>query len=203
MDDGVDVLHVNFASVPAQPALVVVRGFTPLEAGLFILEAEFTAAVCGDGLVGGPEACDDGNVIGADGCAADCSAIEWAELCAGLPHIQDGSVIDSSLDDAFSFFDLNGLCSYESGADRAYRFTAPAAGTLTVSVTSDDDLTVFIGDACGPASPEAYLSCGNSAQAGDTETAQTTLSAGQTVTVVVDGFTREDAGDFTLSASFQ
>jgi cysteine-rich repeat protein len=203
MDDGEDLLHVNFASVPAQPALVVVRGFTPLETGLFILESEFTVAVCGDGLVGGPEACDDGNQVGGDGCAADCSAIQWTELCAGLPVIQDGSVINASLDDAFSFFDLNGLCSYESGTDRAYQFTAPAAGTLTVNVASEDDLTVFIRDACGPITPEAYLSCGNSASEGATETAQAGLSGGQVVTVVVDGFTREDAGDFTLTASFQ
>lgn len=37
--------------------------------------------VCGDGAVTGNEACDDGNAKGADGCAADCSAVEAGYTC--------------------------------------------------------------------------------------------------------------------------
>src|SRR5262249_14593792 len=35
--------------------------------------ASSPAAVCGNGVVEGAEACDDGNTAGCDGCAADCS----------------------------------------------------------------------------------------------------------------------------------
>lgn len=37
--------------------------------------------VCGDGLLGPDEACDDGNASGEDGCAADCSAVEMSFAC--------------------------------------------------------------------------------------------------------------------------
>ncbi len=38
-------------------------------------------AVCGDGIVGGSEVCDDGNALSGDGCAADCSAVESGYSC--------------------------------------------------------------------------------------------------------------------------
>ena len=43
--------------------------------------------VCGDGLVVGPEVCDDGNEISGDGCSADCRSLE---VCGN--GIVDGSV---------------------------------------------------------------------------------------------------------------
>ena len=35
-----------------------------------------TGNLCGNGIVDTDESCDDGNEIGGDGCAADCSAME-------------------------------------------------------------------------------------------------------------------------------
>lgn len=198
---GDDTVHVNFTSVPSQPALVVVRGANPLQSGLFILQSAFYEASCGDGYLSGPEACDDGNIQGGDGCSADCSAIEWPELCASLPELAIGSSL-SSLDDAPSFWDTTGSCSYESGRDRAFRFVAPSAGTLTVSVSSPDNLSVVVQDGCGPANETPSLACSNFAPAGDTEQTSVTLAQGQAVTVVVDAFTKADAGPFTLTAIF-
>ena len=37
--------------------------------------------VCGDNLIGGTEACDDGNIIGGDGCSADCQQVEPGYTC--------------------------------------------------------------------------------------------------------------------------
>lgn len=37
--------------------------------------------VCGDGVLGAGEVCDDGNTMSGDGCAADCSAIEHGFSC--------------------------------------------------------------------------------------------------------------------------
>lgn len=195
-------LYVNFPEVPAQPALIVVRGATPFDEGLFILEAAFTEAVCGDLQVGGPEACDDGNTTGADGCSADCSIVEWNALCASLPILESGDEVTGDLDAGSQVFDLSLSCSYESGRERAYAFTAPADGTLAVSVSAAADLVLFVRDACGPIDDASYLTCANSAWPGETESANVTLAAGQTVTVIVDGFTREDAGPFELSADF-
>ena len=38
---------------------------------------------CGDGLKAGAEKWDDGNIIGGDGCAADCSTVEAGWVCSG------------------------------------------------------------------------------------------------------------------------
>ncbi len=200
--EGDDVVHVNFPAVPAEPALVVVRGSTPLEAGVFLLQSTFVPAVCGDGLVGGAEACDDANQVANDGCAADCSAIEWDPLCTSLATIQSGDVVTDTLETAHSFFDLTALCSFESGRDRAYSFVAPSAGTLQLSLSSQDNLSLFVRDGCGPVDESTYLSCSNFAFPGETESTSVALTAGQRVTVVVDGFTREDAGPYTLTVSF-
>lgn len=199
---GNDTLHVNFATVPSQPALIVVRGANPLQSGLFILQSAFFEAACGDGYLSGPEVCDDGNIVSGDGCNADCSAIEWPELCASLPDLPIGTSLSSTLDDAPSFFDTTGACSNESGRDRAYRFVAPSAGTLTVSVSSNDNISVYLEDGCGAVDQTPYLACSNFAWAGETEKTTVSLIQGQVVTVVVDGFTKADAGPFTLTASF-
>ena len=42
--------------------------------------------VCGDGMTGGNEACDDGNVLDGDGCSSAC-LIENAYFCEGAPSL--------------------------------------------------------------------------------------------------------------------
>ncbi|MBN2494266.1 MAG: DUF4215 domain-containing protein [Deltaproteobacteria bacterium] len=47
-------------------------------------------AVCGDGLLGGSEACDDGNTATGDGCSAECR-LETGWVCTGsAPSVCDG-----------------------------------------------------------------------------------------------------------------
>jgi cysteine-rich repeat protein len=43
------------------------------------------SAVCGDGLVGIDESCDDGNTIPGDGCNATCQEVEICFTCVGDP----------------------------------------------------------------------------------------------------------------------
>ena len=42
-----------------------------------VIDVNATTSVCGDGILEGSEACDDGNVTDGDGCRADCSI----EIC--------------------------------------------------------------------------------------------------------------------------
>lgn len=44
------------------------------------------ADVCGDSVVTPPEACDDGNALGGDGCSAACM-VEEGFLCSGSPSV--------------------------------------------------------------------------------------------------------------------
>src|SRR4030095_2148797 len=46
----------------------------------------FTTGGCGNGIIGGTEQCDDGNVIGADGCSVTCQ-VEPCFQCAGQPSV--------------------------------------------------------------------------------------------------------------------
>ena len=63
--------------------------------GLPIFDASATAerglmtathSVCGDGVRGPDEACDDGNTVSGDGCAADCLTVEPGYSCAPEGH---------------------------------------------------------------------------------------------------------------------
>jgi cysteine-rich repeat protein len=45
------------------------------------------ASTCGNGEIEPPEACDDGNNVSGDGCAADCT------LVAGVPAVSVGGML--------------------------------------------------------------------------------------------------------------
>ncbi len=49
---------------------------------------------CGDFLMEGPEECDDGNVVGEDGCAADCSLECGNAVLNGIEECDDGNRAD-------------------------------------------------------------------------------------------------------------
>jgi len=66
---------------------------------------------CGDGMLTSDEACDDGNKVGGDGCAANCLAVEPGfscnppgAACHQIARCGDGLVADSEVcDDATSW----------------------------------------------------------------------------------------------------
>jgi len=201
---GTTRLNIDVPAAPTKPLLIVVRGQSPLDFGMFGMFASFTPAVCGDGQTGGPEACDDGNTQGGDGCSADCTTIEWPELCASLPALDTTAPMMGDTTNGFAAFDTTGVCGVFSGAglSRAYAFTAPSAGTLSLSLSSAADLILFVENDCGPVDPANFLACSNWALPGDLESSDVMLTAGQSVTVIVAGFTDADGGAFTLNASF-
>lgn len=200
---GDDTVVVQLASAPQKPLLLGVRGGYPLAVGPFGLSLDFTPQVCGDHVVAGAEACDDGNTNGGDGCAADCTSIEWAAVCAALPTLPLGASTPGMTGD--DVFDLSGVCSsfYGGGGEKAYAFTAPQAGKLALTLTQPaDDFTIYVEDGCGPADTQPFVACSNFAQIGSNEHVEVELASGQTVTVIVDGFGVDDAGAFSLTASF-
>lgn len=197
---GRDTLHLNFESVPTEAVLVTVRGAYPLATGSFALFASFVPAVCGDGKVGGAEKCDDGNQTSNDGCSADCSSIEWTAACAALAPLPLGSKVQGSVDGGTLYFDTSGLCANESGRERAYSYTAASAGTLKLTLAPTGNLNLAVLDGCGPVDAQKLLSCSNSGHAGQTETLSVPVTAGQKLTVVVQGHTPEDGGAYELEA---
>lgn len=70
------LLALSFVFVPAS-------AYAPASSGVHCGESG-CLPICGDGLVRGDEACDDGNVETGDGCAEYC-AVETAHRCDGEP----------------------------------------------------------------------------------------------------------------------
>lgn len=80
--------------------------------------------VCGDGVVEGDEACDDGNLVDGDGCSARCTEESGsAELCDGVdndfdPDTPDGAdeaIVGSPCDGADSDLCQEGTFQCEAG----------------------------------------------------------------------------------------
>ena len=79
--------------------------------------------ICGDGMIVGPEACDDSNDLRGDGCAADCLSIEEGWECFDgkcIPICGNGEInTDEECDDANNtdYDGCSSACLVEPGYD--------------------------------------------------------------------------------------
>lgn len=113
---------------------------------------------CGDGYIGGAEACDDGGAVGGDGCSALCS-IEPGHTCAGTPSsctpiCGDGLVVGGEPCDDGNLVGSDGCaagCTLEAG------YTCSGAPSICAAICGDgltrgleqcDDGNVAVGDCC-------------------------------------------------------
>jgi len=82
-----------------------------------------------------------------------------------------------------------------SGGDRSFEFTAPAAGTYTFSSAgSDYDTVLYLLDTCGG----TELACDDDGGPSTQSELSYTFTAGQTVVVVLDGYSSSSTGNFEL-----
>ena len=89
-------------------------------------------STCGDGLMGGVEACDDGNTAPGDGCSATCT-VETGYTCTGQGP---GSCTDINECTAGTPCDTNATCTNTPGdftceCDAGYDGTGVGAGSCT------------------------------------------------------------------------
>lgn len=113
------------------------------------------------------------------GTATGATVVTAAELTGATPDNRTGS------------------CSYGgAGHDLAYRWTASGAGTYRFATTTSVDTVLYLldGDCAG-----AELACNDDGPSGAASALSATLTAGQTVIVVVEGFAETDLGAFDLS----
>jgi cysteine-rich repeat protein len=178
---------------------VLVSASTVLEQGPYTLHTEFVAESCGDGIMAGLEACDDGNKSSNDGCSADCTTIEYAAYCAqaatltasvtgdntGGPTVFKGSCANSALG---------------AGPVRLFKYTAPSAGTARFRLEPTDssaDLVLAVFDSCGTPASMNELGCSS---VYDIEKVDAPVTAGQTLTILVAGFHPHSVSPFKLTA---
>jgi cysteine-rich repeat protein len=192
------LIHQVTDAAPA-PITLMVSAWTVIEQGDYSVEVEWTDESCGDGVIAGREVCDDGNTASNDGCRADCGAIEYTAACTLAPPLALDATITGDLTNAPNYFTAS--CSndiYGSGVDTLYRVTAPAAGTLRISIPeSSETLTYAVLDVCGDAGTYHELAC---ARTFIPEPIEVAVTAGQTVTVLVEGYSPWEAGSFSLRA---
>jgi len=138
--------------------------------------------VCGDGLVTGDEACDDGNVVAKDGCSADCHTVEPGYNCPATGGACSAAVVtcpNAKIDAGEECDDGNTAgndgCSANCKVEAGY--TCPTAGQACqlkefcgngkVSYTTGetcDDGNVLPNDGCSPSCHiEAGYTCASSA----------------------------------------
>ncbi|HEX7599473.1 MAG TPA: DUF4215 domain-containing protein, partial [Polyangia bacterium] len=118
--------------------------------------------VCGDGLVGVGETCDDGNLLPSDGCSATCQLeIGWICPAPGQPCLQDAYCGNGRLDPGETCDDSNtqpgdgctGVCQRE----RFYE--CPTPGQLCVSTIVCGDGKVIGDEACDDSNKLAGDGC--------------------------------------------
>jgi cysteine-rich repeat protein len=179
---------------------IAVAGYTVVDEGPHTIHVEFLPEMCGDSTIEGNEVCDDGNTVSGDGCSSNCKTIEYDAVCANATPLSVTTPNTGTTIGAPPLY--TNSCSFtETGVDRVYTFTAPAAGTLKLALDQGpSDLALAVFDGCGAPADITELAC-SSVYA--TEMAEVPLAANQQVTVVVDGFNTNDAGPYTLTATFE
>jgi cysteine-rich repeat protein len=178
---------------------VLVSALTVLEQGPYTLDAAWTPELCGDGVVAGGEVCDDGNTASDDGCSGDCAVVEYDVYCAQAPTLVAGAPYTGDNTGGPAIYD--GSCSNDflgTGPDRLHRFVATDDGTLLLRLDQGAaDLSLVVFDGCGV--PGSFPELGCSSVLGEEEL-EVPVTAGQELTILVEGFGPGSAGPYTLTS---
>lgn len=184
------------------------NGNTGVTAGAFALALKITPAICGNGVIEGTEACDDGGTDSNDGCSATC-ALEVAGAgvsCANPKAVttaDDGSgTYRANL--KFGTTNLNGTGNLGTGCTsqgkEAYlSVTAPIDGVLAVDVKSATfDVALGARSPCSTSGDTNKITCANKTTELGNEHIAFPVESGKTYFVVVDGAKSTDFGKFEL-----
>ncbi|WP_437929775.1 hypothetical protein WMF37_11145 [Sorangium sp. So ce291] len=137
-----------------------------------------------------------------DDCEEACAELATAACAAALPLLPEVSGDTSLGTNAFAG-DCLGVGTGE-GREEVYLFTPPEgqAGTLSVVLESDTDHAVYARSACADPDPDSELACADLAERWVPELLEVPLSAGESVSLVVDAFVPGDEGPYTLRSTF-
>lgn len=165
---------------------------------------------CGNMEVEGDEECDDGNLLGNDGCSIDCKVEGTCDapipvsvsLGAPLKVFGDTSALVDQLDPG----NPPGSCDGAQGPELVFRVNPQQAGVLTIYMPSSGtafDSTLYItrGSSCGALSGDGFYCIDNYQTVNGNnggEVVSARVAADQPLMVYVDGFGPNDAGVFEL-----
>jgi cysteine-rich repeat protein len=190
-------------AVSGVPIWVFVDSFTSTQAGVFELSAVLTPGQCGNAVLEGGEACDDGNALAGDGCTAGCT-IEPAgaeDVCPGevFPLVQQGIDWVGSIysGNANLAADTTATGCTTTGRDAFFSVTAPIDGVLTATLTQAAfNASIHARTDC--ATNTSQVACANDNAAVGTETITFSVAQNTTYFVIVDSTATTQFGPFTL-----
>ena len=122
------------------------------------------------------------------------------EACFAPPTIGLGTTTGTTTGHATN---RQGTCDNSQqnvGPDVAFTFIAPQAGTLTATLTAGFDTILHARGTCGSQATE--LDCADNNGANQSETISFNVTAGQSVSLFVDGFNGA-SGNFSLNVTLQ
>jgi cysteine-rich repeat protein len=214
---------VTYTAATDQTVFVIVDGFSTTDTtGMYSLDVNVHTPTCGDGMVEGLEACDDGNMAAGDGCTncqvdsgyhcsgspSVCAPIPAGDTCGNAITVAASGSFPGKFDGFNNDYDPgdSGCTGYsETGNDIVYKVTLNAGQMLTATLTpgATQDVAVYVVTDCA----DVVASCVSGADAGfggDPEMLTYTATATGAVYVIVDGFdTSETTGAYTLQLSIQ
>ncbi|MBE4751653.1 tandem-95 repeat protein [Corallococcus sp. ZKHCc1 1396] len=130
--------HVAVARYPGNVPYRYVR-LRGAVLALYLVDAVETSlrVLCGDGVLGGPEVCDDGNQLSGDGCNSVC-VVEPGYTCTGQPSVCDNNSAPTVEDvhattPEDTSVDITIPAADPDGDALAFSYTTPGNGTLTLS----------------------------------------------------------------------
>ncbi|WP_437940436.1 DUF4215 domain-containing protein [Sorangium sp. So ce341] len=179
-----------------QAVPIVVDAYEPREAGPYTLNVRFTPIVCGDGTVDATEACDDGNTTSGDGCSATC-VDELDVLCEDADELVIGENAGSTAAGTSVF---EGSCIGWDLPEAIHRFTPPSDGTLTLTLSAEADLGLYLRESCADFGSE--LECADDGGRGADETLAIDVTGGEPLFVIVDTYMPIGGGPYTLTVAF-
>ncbi|WP_437911901.1 DUF4215 domain-containing protein [Sorangium sp. So ce302] len=185
-------IHVS----DGQTVPIVVDSYEPGEAGPYTLNVSFTPIVCGDGAVGSAEQCDDGNTMSGDGCSATCT-YEPDVLCENAVELVIGENTGNTATGTSVF---EGSCLGWDVPETIHTFTPPSDGTLTLTLSAETDLGIYLRESCADFGSE--LACVDEEGRGHDETLVIEVTGGEPLFVIVDTYTSINSGPYTLTVAF-
>lgn len=197
--------ELSFPVMAGETVHLLVDGYAATR-GAYALDVTVAPSVCGDGVAGSPEECDDGNVAGGDGCSASCKLEAAPAICgaSGYRLVPDGAPARVSFagDTATRANALSPIACSRPGAgpDVAYALTAGAAGSLALTLTGGfDDAVLHVRRACQDATSQ--VDCVAAPTTSAPAITRFPVEAEETVYVVVDGATSSSRGHYRLDAT--
>ncbi|MDF2694784.1 MAG: Multiple EGF-like-domain protein 3 precursor, partial [Labilithrix sp.] len=188
--------EIVLAATQGQTYYVIVDGAATGDFGAYTMNLSLRPPTCGDGIVSGVEACDDGNVADGDGCSKTCTLepLQGIDTCPGYPLQLSGN--GSSPRAAVLSIDTTGLAANYSAncggssSEGVVVVTPDIDGTLTARLTGQTYKGVlFARTTCIDATTET--ACSIDAQAPTASTREITIAnvtAGTPYYLFVDGY---------------